>query len=45
MGDGARALMDSDAELIWTVEANSHYEAMSKYYEFMDWGKYKSEFV
>ncbi len=44
MGDGARALMDSNAKLIWTVEADSHFEAMTKYYEFMDWGNYKTEF-
>ncbi len=45
MGDEARGMMDSGAELIWTVDANSHLEAMTKYYEFMDWGAYKSEFV
>ena len=44
MGDDARALMDKNAEVIWTVEANSHFEAMTKYYEFMDWGEYKTEF-
>lgn len=44
MGDDARDLMDKNAELIWTVEANSHFKAMTKYYEFMDWGEYKTEF-
>ena len=44
MGNGARALMDKNAELIWIVGANSHFEAMTKYYEFMDWGEYKTEF-
>ena len=44
LGDGARATRDSVAELIWTVEANSHFEAMTKYYEFMDWGEYTTEF-
>jgi hypothetical protein len=44
MGNAARALMDKNAELIWTVEADSHFEAMTKYYEFMDRGKYKTEF-
>lgn len=44
LGEGARASMDSDAKLIWTVEADSHFEAMTKYYEFMDWGEYKSDF-
>lgn len=44
MGDGARATWDSEAELIWTVEAKSHFEAMTKYYEFMNWGEYTTEF-
>jgi hypothetical protein len=44
MGEGARATMDSNAKLIWTVEADSHFEAMTKYYKFMDWGEYKTEF-
>ncbi len=44
MGEGARATMQSGAELIWTVEADSHYEAMTKYYKFMDWGEYKIAF-
>ena len=44
MGDSARAIMDSNAELIWTVEANSHFKAMTKYYEFMNWGEYKIAF-
>jgi len=39
MGDDARALMDENAELIWTIEANSHFEAMTKYYEFIDLGR------
>jgi hypothetical protein len=30
-----------NAQLIWTVDADSYAEAMTKYYEFMDWGKYK----
>jgi hypothetical protein len=32
--------MSPDARLIWTVEAGSHFEAMTAYYEFMGWGKY-----
>lgn len=28
-------------ELIWTVEAPTHNEAMQKYYDFMGFGKYK----
>lgn len=44
MGDSARDTMDPNAKLIWTVEASSHFEAMTKYYEFMGWGEYKTEF-
>ena len=44
MGDRARAMMESHAELIWTVEAESHFEAMTKYYKFMNWGAFKTEF-
>lgn len=34
-GDGARALMHSEAKLVWEVEAESHFEAMTKYYSHM----------
>ena len=44
IGDGTRAMIDSKAKLIWTVEANCHFEAMTKYYEFMNWDEYKTEF-
>ena len=42
--DGARALLHPDAKLVWEVEAVSHFEAMSKYYDHMDWGRYQSDF-
>lgn len=45
LGDQAREMMGDDAELIWTVEADSHFEAMTKYYEFMDWGEYPTDFA
>lgn len=41
LGDSNRALLGTGSELIWTVEADSYFEAMTKYYEFMDWGEYK----
>lgn len=44
LGNQAREMMEQEAELIWTVEARSHFEAMTKYYEFMDWGEYKTDF-
>lgn len=44
LGEGARKLLNPAARLIWTVEANSHFEAMTKYYEFMGWEEYQTEF-
>jgi len=34
--------LEPGAKLIWTVEANSHAEAMSKFYEHMNWRIYKA---
>ena len=42
-GDGARASLSPEAKLVWTAEAGSHFEAMTKYYEHMGWGVYTSE--
>lgn len=42
-GDDARKLLSPDAKLIWTVEAGSHFEAMTAYYKFMDWGEYTTD--
>jgi hypothetical protein len=43
-GDGARNLLSKNARLIWTVEAKSHFDAMTKYYKYMGWGEYTSDF-
>ena len=43
-GDSARNLLDPGAKLIWACEASSHFEAMTKYYEYMRWGEYKSDY-
>ena len=32
-----------DARLVWEVEAPSHFEAMTRYYAYMQWGEYKSD--
>src|SRR5690348_2683360 len=37
-GDKQRSLMPSDARLVWTVEADSHFAAMTLYYEHIGWG-------
>ncbi len=42
-GDRARALLSPGAKLVWTVEAGSHFEVMTKYYEHMGWGVYKTD--
>ena len=44
MGEQARSLLPDEATIIWTVEAKSHHEAMTKYYEYMNWGEYSSDF-
>tara|TARA_R110000737_G_scaffold344175_1_gene371037 strand:- start:671 stop:907 length:237 start_codon:yes stop_codon:yes gene_type:complete len=43
-GESARQLLSVTAKLVWTCDANSHFEAMSKYYQYMDWGNYASDF-
>ncbi len=43
-GERARSMLEGKAELIWTCEAESHFEAMSKYYLFQGWGKYTTKF-
>ena len=43
MGDDARARLESGARRVWTVEAGSHFEAMTKYYAHMGWGAYSTD--
>ena len=45
LGNDARRLLAPNARLVWTVEADSHFEAMTKYYQFMGWGEYTTEFA
>lgn len=44
LGDDARALLTPGARLTWTVEAASHFEAMTLYYEHQGWGTYTTDF-
>jgi hypothetical protein len=44
LGDHVRKSLSTDAKLVWTVEAESYFEAMTKYYEYMSWGEYSSDF-
>jgi hypothetical protein len=43
-GEAARAELTPSARLVWTVEAASHFEAMTLYYEHMGWGEYTTDF-
>ena len=42
-GNGARQSLSPDAQLIWSVEADSHFTAMTAYYKFMGWGIYTTD--
>jgi hypothetical protein len=43
MGEEARSQIAPGARMIWEVEANSHFEAMTLYYRRMGWGRYTTE--
>jgi hypothetical protein len=42
-GEQARSMLEANAKLIWTVDALSYMDAMQKYYAYMAWGDYRSE--
>jgi hypothetical protein len=42
-GDASRRLLGSKARLIATIQAGSHFEAMTRYHELMGWGPYKTD--
>ena len=44
LGDSARKLLDPDYRLVWTCDADSHLEAMKRYYAFRNWGEYQTDF-
>jgi hypothetical protein len=43
-GDGCRNLLEQGSKLIYAFYAGSHYDAMTIYYKFMNWGIYTTEF-
>ena len=43
-GNEARSLLKGSAKLVWTCEAESYFEAMTKYYDHQGWGDYTSDF-
>ena len=42
-GDEARRQLSPNSKLIWTVEAESHFEAMTAYYNFRGRGEYTTD--
>jgi hypothetical protein len=42
-GDQARSMLAPGAKKIWTVSGLSHLDVMTKYYAYMDWGEYRSD--
>jgi hypothetical protein len=42
-GDEARSLLSHRAGLVWTVEAASHFEAMTAYFVHQGWGVYATD--
>jgi hypothetical protein len=43
-GNQARSMLETGARVIWSVEAESYNEAMTKYHQFMKWEPYKPAF-
>ena len=44
LGEESRSLLEPGSKIIHSFYADSHFSAMTKYYEYMDWGVYKTEF-
>ncbi|MDX9791393.1 MAG: hypothetical protein RBT61_11220 [Candidatus Kapabacteria bacterium] len=44
LGEESRRLLEPDSKIIYSFYADSHYDAMKQYYEFMEWGIYETEF-
>lgn len=42
-GDQARALLSMSARRVWTVEADSYFDAMTAYHRHMGWGTYETD--
>ena len=41
-GDAARASLEPGARLSWVFEASSHFDAMTRYHDRMEWAPYNS---
>ncbi|HYV90223.1 MAG TPA: hypothetical protein VE978_00500 [Chitinophagales bacterium] len=44
VGEESRTLLEPNSKIIYSFNADSHFDAMTKYYEFMDWGVYETDF-
>ena len=44
LGEEARKALEENYQIIHSFYAVSHFDAMTKYYEYMDWGVYETEF-
>ena len=42
-GDQARSTLSPSAQRTWTVEADSHFLAMTLYFAHMGWGQYTTD--
>ena len=44
LGIESRTLLEPNSKIVHSFYAESHFEAMTIYYEYMDWGVYETEF-
>jgi hypothetical protein len=44
LGEGARSSLPHGSILEWTVEATSHFDAMTRYYRYREYGEYTTDF-
>ncbi|WP_155209164.1 hypothetical protein [Fulvivirga aurantia] len=44
LGKESRTLLEPNSRIIHSFKANSHFDAMTQYYTYMEWGQYESEF-
>ena len=42
-GDQARALLSAAAVCVWTIEADSYFDAMTAYHQHMGWSTYATD--
>ncbi|MGC0788033.1 UNVERIFIED_ORG: hypothetical protein C7430_102122 [Pantoea agglomerans] len=43
-GESACKMLEPDYRLMWTCDADSHLEAMNKYYALSNWEEYQTDF-